>query len=236
MLRTSRTQLTLPPLCCDEAMATHFVFCPRCREQKQVQAVNGQKSVACPACRLPLLVERPVAPLESPEIKVSANQPIVQNPPQPQVPFPERMAAGGRRSASWTIKIMIGSILILTLAAFSLGAFVLARKYSTPDVASQPATPPLNSGGASAGPLPGTSGTSDTRTPAGSVTPNEAPGGMPEPAAPTGTSPPPCLNGKQCFTTRDSGKPRSRPRCTEAGGRKSGPSGCRTGEGQSRLR
>ena len=86
---------------------------------------------------------------------------------------------------------MIGSILILTLAAFSLGAYVLARKYSKPDIASQPATPPLNSGGASAGPLPGPNGTSDTRTPAGSVTPSEAPGGMPEPATPTGTGSPP---------------------------------------------
>lgn len=171
----------------DEAMATHFVFCPRCREQKQVQAANGQKNVACPACRLPLLVERPVAPLVSPEVKSSANQPIAQNPPLLQVPFPEGVSAGRRRSASWTIKIMIGSILILTLAAFSLGAFILARKYSTTDVASLPATPPLNTGEASSEPSPRTSGTTDTRTPNGPITPREAPDGLPEPAPSTGT-------------------------------------------------
>ena len=194
MLWTSRTQLTLPTLYCDEAMATHFVFCPRCREEKQVQAVTGQKSAACPACRLPLLLQRPVPPLVSPESKVSADQPILQNPPRPQVPFPVRMPAGGRRSASWTIKIMIGSILILTLAAFSLGAYVLARKYSKPDVVGQPETTPLASNTGPDGRQPGLGGPSAPSTPLSPVTTGGAPGDEREPTPPSGTSPPPELS------------------------------------------
>lgn len=127
-------------------MALHFVFCPRCSEQKQVQAIAGQKSVACPACRLPLLLHRPAAPLVAPEAMTFEDLPGHSNPSQSQVPFPTQLTARDRQSSNWAIKSMFGAILVLALAAIALGVFVIVQKNSVPGVAGQPAPPSLPSG------------------------------------------------------------------------------------------
>jgi hypothetical protein len=84
---------------------------------------------------------------------------------------------------------MIGSILILTLAVFSLGAFVVARKYSRPGVAGQPVTPPASNTGPD-GRQPEQGGQSAPSTPPSPVTTGEAPGDTREPVPPSGTSTP----------------------------------------------
>jgi len=91
------------------------------------------------------------------------------------------------------IKIMIGSILILTLAAFSLGAYVLARKYSKPNVAGQPETPLLAFETEADGRQPGQGGPSAPSALPSPATIGGAPSDEREPTSPSVTSTPPEL-------------------------------------------
>lgn len=130
-------------------MPTHFIYCPRCQEQKQLQASRDQRRAACPSCRLPLLLQAPPPPMAltteaQPDEQYDESSYSMPGQeswplPPPPVPFQSRGTQLNQPQSSWKFVILGGSTAILAVLALALGTMVLVLKKSKDTKKDKPA-------------------------------------------------------------------------------------------------